>query len=141
MSKLTPENEKLLRSYKSITKALALSPNSREYFEFKKMMTDDELTVLRWLKKEVSHQNHLTNKINGTVSTTNRGRKKKEQTVAPVTGPTDAPVTEPTTDARVAEPTDARVTEPTDARVTEPTDVSVAEPTAASNELLENQLQ
>jgi LEA14-like dessication related protein len=89
MSKLTPENEKLLRSYKNITKALTLSPNSREYFEFKKMMTEDELMVLRWLKKEVSHQNHITNKINGTVSTTNRGRKKKEQSDAPATNETE----------------------------------------------------
>jgi hypothetical protein len=83
MSKLTSENEKLLRSYKNITKALGLSPNSREYFEFKKMMSEEELTVLRCLKKEVSQQNHLTNKINGTVSTTNRGRKKAKQADAP----------------------------------------------------------
>jgi len=41
MSKLTPENEKLLRSYKNITKALGLLPNSREYFEFKKMMSEE----------------------------------------------------------------------------------------------------
>ena len=82
MSKLTPENEKLLRSYKNITKALSLSPNSREYFEFKKMMSEEELTVLRHLKKEVSQQNHLTNKINGTVSATNRGRKKAKEAEA-----------------------------------------------------------
>jgi hypothetical protein len=93
MSKLTPENEKLLRSYKNIAKALGLSPNSREYFEFKKMMSEDELTVLRWLKKEVSQQNHIANRINGTVSATNRGRKKKEQTDAPVAEATDQPMT------------------------------------------------
>ena len=138
MSKLTPENEKLLRSYKNITKALTLSPNSREYFEFKKMMTEDELTVLKWLKKEVSHQNHLTNKINGTVSTTNRGRKKKEPTDAPVAEPPDAPVAEPT-DAPVAEPTDAPVAEPTDAPVAKQADAPLTEP-MVTNEQLENQL-
>jgi hypothetical protein len=86
MSKSTPESEKLLRSYKNISKALALSPKCREYFEFKKNMTEDELAVLRSLKKELSVQNHINNKINGTVSSTNRGRKKKE---------VDAPVIEP----------------------------------------------
>ena len=112
------------------------------------MMTDDELTVLRWLKKEVSQQNHITKKINGTVSTTNRGRKKKENTDAPVTlaeasppavtEPTDAPVAEHI-DAPVAEQTDAPKAEQTDAPVAEQTDAPVAEPTA-SNEPFEKQL-
>ena len=132
MSKLTPENEKLLRSYKSITKALALSPNSREYFEFKKMMTEDELTVLRWIKKEVSHQNHITNKLNGTVSTTNRGRKKKGNADAPVTLAEASPLAG-------TEPINVPVAEQADAPVAEQADAPVAEPTA-SNEQLENQL-
>jgi hypothetical protein len=80
MSKLTPESEKLLRSYKNISKALVLSPKCRDYFDFKKLMTEEELTVLRLLKKELSVQNHINNKINGTVNSTNRGRKNKAQT-------------------------------------------------------------
>jgi len=92
---MSPEAEKLLRSYKSITKALALSPKCREYFEFKKNMTEDELTVLRSLKKELSVQNLINNKINGTVSSTNRGRKKKgEADVQVVESINEPPVTE-----------------------------------------------
>ena len=96
MSKLTPENENLMRSYKNIAKALSLSPKSREYFEFKKMMSEDEMTVLRYLKKEVSQQNHLTNKTNGSVITNNRGRKKTTKPDAPVAEQPDAPVAEQT---------------------------------------------
>ena len=104
MSKLTPENENLMRSYKNITKALSLSPKSREYFEFKKMMSEDEMKVLRQLKKEISLQNHLTNKTNGTISA-NRGRKKTIQTDAPATELTttnatnDSPATNATNDS------------------------------------------
>ena len=89
MSKLTNESEKLLRSYRNISKALSLSPNSKEYIEFKKLMSEDEMMVLRQLKKEISLQNHLANKTNGTISA-NRGRKKTIQTDAPATELTTA---------------------------------------------------
>ena len=127
MSKLTPENEKLLRSYKNITKALGLSPNSREYFEFEKMMSEDELTVLKWIKKEMSQQNHIANRINGTVSATNRGRKKKEQADAPVAEATTATNEPPTLVEQPPAPSVAEMQPPA--------------PSVAEMQPLENQIQ
>jgi hypothetical protein len=134
MSKLTPENENLMRSYKNITKALSLSPKSREYFEFKRMMSEDEMTVLRFLKKELSQQNHLTNKTNGSVITNNRGRKKATKPDASVaeqtTTTTDAPVAEPTTDAPTTEQTTTNA--PTTEQTT--TNAPTTEQTTTTNE-------
>jgi hypothetical protein len=63
------------------------------------MMSEDEMMVLRLLKKEMSLQNHITNKTNGTVSTNNRGRKK-------ATTP-DAPVSEHNNNAPIMQQADA----------------------------------
>ena len=66
----------LLDSYLMIYHALELQPNSSHYRQLKQRMTPEEILVLQYMQKHLSHKKHTANKQEGQVPVNNRGRKK-----------------------------------------------------------------
>ncbi len=76
MTKTTPDNEQLLKSYKLVNETFNALRNSKTYREMKMSMNENELFVLSSLRKERAITNHLLNKSNGTVNTARSGRNQ-----------------------------------------------------------------
>ena len=68
----------LLDSYLMIFHALELQPNSSHYRQMKQRMSPEELVVLQYMQKHISHKKHAANKQEGQVPANNRGRKKQK---------------------------------------------------------------
>ena len=68
----------LLHSYLIVYHALELQPNSSHYRQLKQRMSPDELVVLQYMQKHVSHKKHAANKKEGQVPANKRGRKKQK---------------------------------------------------------------
>ena len=68
----------LLHSYLIVYHALELQPNSSHYRQLKQRMSPDELVVLHYMQKHVSHKKHAANKQEGQVPANKRGRKKQK---------------------------------------------------------------
>ena len=68
----------LLHSYLIVYHALELQPNSSHYKQLKQRMSPDELVVLQYMQKHVSHKKHTANKKEGQVPANKRGRKKQK---------------------------------------------------------------
>ena len=77
MTKSTPDNEQLLKSYRLINQAFNALRNSIVYRELKQTMNDNASFVLATLQRDRAFNNHLLNKNNGTVNQARSGRRKR----------------------------------------------------------------
>ena len=76
MIKATLDNEKLLKSYKTINQTFNAQRNSKTYREMKQQLNEDELCVLSALQRERAFNIYLLNTTNGTVNKARSGRRK-----------------------------------------------------------------
>ena len=69
----------LLHRYLIVHHALELQANSSHHRQLKQRMSPEELAVLQYMQKHLSHKKHTANKQDGQVASNNRGRKKNNR--------------------------------------------------------------
>jgi hypothetical protein len=79
MSENTQEVKNMLRTFELLTKAITISPNTKEYNDIKKQMTKEEKVVLKHLQQARSLERHNANKQNGCAKKVPRTKKQKTE--------------------------------------------------------------
>jgi hypothetical protein len=69
---------KTLASFNLLTRALNAKANSKEYYDVKKQMNDNEISVLKHLQHVRSTANYQNKKLNGTIARRGKHTRKAD---------------------------------------------------------------